>query len=103
MRHTFHVVLTVALVTGVSGRVWAQTAPPTLQKLSPTGAQRGTQVTVTIQGTNIGDATRLIFSEPGFSSRITAVEGSADGEDGRARKAWSAPTRRSTTRPASSS
>ena len=52
----------------------AQTAPPTLQKLSPTGAQRGTQVTVTIHGTNIGDATRLIFSEPGFSSRITAVK-----------------------------
>ena len=74
MRHTFHVVLIIALVTGVSGRAWAQTAPPTLQKLAPTGAQRGTQVTLTIQGTNIGDATRLIFSEPGFSARITAVE-----------------------------
>ena len=73
MRHTFPIVLTIALVTGAS-TVGAQTAPPTLQKLSPTGAQRGTQIAVTIHGTNIGDATRLIFSEPGFSSRITAVK-----------------------------
>ena len=73
MRHTFRVVLHIALVAA-SPAVWAQTAPPTLQKLSPTGGQRGAQVTVTIQGTNIGDATRLIFSEPGLSARITAVE-----------------------------
>ena len=52
----------------------AQTAPPTLQKVSPTGAQRGTRVTVTVEGTNIGGATRFIFSEPGFSTTITAVK-----------------------------
>jgi hypothetical protein len=74
VRHTFHVILTTVLLTAASGSAWAQTAPPTLQKLSPTGAQRGAQVTVTIHGTNIGDATRLIFSEPGFSSRITSVK-----------------------------
>jgi hypothetical protein len=66
--------LTIALLTSVSARAWAQTAPPTLQKLSPTGAQRGTQVTITITGTNIGEATRLIFSEPGFAAKITAVK-----------------------------
>ena len=65
--------LDLAFVAGVSP-AWAQTAPPTLSKLSPTGGQRGTQVTVTIQGTNIGDATRVIFSEPGLSARITSVE-----------------------------
>ena len=73
MRHSFRIVLTIGFVLGTSP-LWAQTAPPTLQKLTPTGAQRGTQVTVTIHGTNIGDATRLIFSEPGFSSRITSVK-----------------------------
>ena len=73
MRHTFHVILTVAS-SPAPRRAVAQTAPPTLQKLTPTGAQRGTQVTITITGTNIGDATRLIFSEPGFSSRITSVK-----------------------------
>ena len=74
MKHAFQIVLTVSLLAGGSVPVRAQTAPPTLQKLTPTGAQRGTQVTVTITGTNIGDATRLIFSEPGFSSRITSVK-----------------------------
>ena len=74
VKHTFQIVLTVSLLASASVPVRAQTAPPTLQKLTPTGAQRGTQVTITITGTNIGDATRLIFSEPGFSSRITSVK-----------------------------
>jgi hypothetical protein len=52
----------------------AQTAPPTLQKVTPMGAQRGTRVTVTVEGTNIGGATRFIFSEPGFATTITAVK-----------------------------
>jgi hypothetical protein len=67
--------LVAGLIIGATGQdLRAQTAPPTLQKLTPTGAQRGTQVTLTITGTNIGDATRLIFSEPGFTSKITAVK-----------------------------
>ena len=74
MRYKTPLVLTTILVSVASGAAWAQTAPPTLQKLSPTGAPRGTQVTVTIVGTNIGEATRLIFSEPGFSSRITSIK-----------------------------
>jgi hypothetical protein len=52
----------------------AQTAPPTLQTLSPTGAQRGTRATLTLRGTNIGAPTRIIFSEPGLSASITAVK-----------------------------
>ena len=71
---SFQLSVIVACVIVTFGRAGAQTAPPTLQKLSPTGAQRGTEATVTIQGTNIGEATRLIFSEPGFSSRITTVK-----------------------------
>lgn len=52
----------------------AQTAPPTLEKVKPSGAERGTRVTLTIEGTNIAGATRIIFSEPGFSSEITAIK-----------------------------
>jgi hypothetical protein len=65
--------LTIALLAAGSAAV-AQTAPPTVQRVSPTGAQRGTRVTVTVEGTNIGGATRFIFSEPGLSSRITDVK-----------------------------
>ena len=67
------VTLTIAILA-VGSTAAAQTAPPTLQKVSPTGAQRGTRVTVTVEGTNIGGATRFIFSEPGFSTSITAVK-----------------------------
>ena len=52
----------------------AQTAPPTLQKSTPSGVQRGRDVTLTIVGTNIGDATRILFSQPGITSRITATK-----------------------------
>jgi len=65
--------LTIAILAAGSTAL-AQTAPPTLQKVSPTGAQRGTQVAVTVEGTNISGATRFIFSEPGFSTRITGVK-----------------------------
>lgn len=52
----------------------AQTAPPTLERVSPTGAQRGTRVTMEIQGSNLAGATRLIFSEPGLSAAVTAIK-----------------------------
>jgi hypothetical protein len=65
--------LALSLLTIGSSAV-AQTAPPTLQMVSPTGAQRGTTVTVTITGTNIADPSRIIFSEPGFTAKVTAVK-----------------------------
>jgi hypothetical protein len=65
--------LTIAILA-LGATAAAQTAPPTLQKVSPTGAQRGTRVTVTVEGTSIGGATRFIFSEPGFATTITAVK-----------------------------
>jgi hypothetical protein len=65
--------LTIAILA-VGSIAVAQTAPPTLQKVSLTGGQRGTRVTVTVEGTNIGGATRFIFSEPGFTTKITSVK-----------------------------
>jgi hypothetical protein len=64
---------TVAMVTAGSS-AFAQTAPPTLEKVSPTGAQRGTRATLTINGSNIAGATRIIFSEPGLSAAIGAIK-----------------------------
>src|SRR3954468_7520668 len=52
----------------------AQTAPPTLDNVTPTGGQRGTRVTVVIEGTHIAGATRMVCSEPGLSSEITAIK-----------------------------
>src|SRR5712692_8400299 len=62
------------LALGYAATAVAQTAPPTLQSVRPVGAQRGAEVRVTIEGTNIGGITNLIFSEPGFSTRIVGVK-----------------------------
>jgi hypothetical protein len=68
-----NLLLTLAVLAAASTAM-AQTAPPTLTKVIPTGAQRGTKVTVTVEGSNVGGATRFIFSEPGFSTSITSVK-----------------------------
>jgi hypothetical protein len=74
MRHqSLTVSVLCAVFLAAASLSGAQTAPPTLEKVKPSGAERGTRVTVTIEGTNIAGATRLIFSEPGFSSEITAI------------------------------
>ena len=75
MSHRLTPFLGLAVVTlAVCPAVLAQTAPPTLQRVSPSGAQRGTRVSLTVEGTNIAGATRFIFSEPGFSASNIAVK-----------------------------
>ena len=67
------IVITKLALIATAAAAFAQTAPPTLQSVSPTGAQRGTRATLVLRGTNIHEPTRLIFSEPGFSASITVV------------------------------
>jgi hypothetical protein len=69
--------LTIAFTAAIfaaAPAAFGQTAPPTLEKVSPTGAQRGTRATVTIHGSNIAGATRIIFGEPGLSATISAIK-----------------------------
>src|SRR4051812_33411975 len=74
MRHQLLIAsyLSLAFISAAS-LCRAQTAPPTLERVKPSGGERGKRVTVVIQGTNIAGASRLIFSEPGFSSEIGAT------------------------------
>ena len=74
LRYGFTTVVCIASLVGTVPAAVAQTAPPTLERVSPTGAQRGTRVTIEIQGSNIAGATRLIFSEPGLSATVTAIK-----------------------------
>jgi hypothetical protein len=74
VRYTLMPPIGLVLALAAAPAAFAQTAPPTLEKVSPTGAERGTRVTLQIQGTNIAGATRLVFSETGFSSSITAIK-----------------------------
>ncbi|HEV3486493.1 MAG TPA: hypothetical protein VG106_13875, partial [Vicinamibacterales bacterium] len=74
MRNRISRAASALALLAVAGAASAQTAPPTLQTVSPTGAQRGTSVRVTLEGTNIGDPRRIIFSEPGLNAKILSVK-----------------------------
>ena len=74
MRHPLTTFACSIVFVSVAGAASAQTAPPTLQSVLPTGGQRGTTVTITLKGTNIGDPTRVIFSEPGLTAKVTSVK-----------------------------
>jgi len=54
----------LALVALCSGVAWAES--PNLAKLSPRGAQRGTEVDLTLTGTQLKDAQELLFYKPGL-------------------------------------
>lgn len=62
--------LTGSLVIACSIPALAQTRPPLVTDVTPWGLQRGTTVTVTVDGANIGDADRVLFDHPGLSARI---------------------------------
>ena len=50
----------------------AQIRPPVIGNAVPYGLQRGTTTTVTVDGTNLGDADAVLFSHPGLSGRIVS-------------------------------
>jgi hypothetical protein len=73
VRYNLAAVFAVAIAAGAPPAA-AQTAPPTLERVSPSGAVRGSRATLVLQGTNIAGATRLIFNEPGFSTTVTSIK-----------------------------
>src|SRR3982751_1131654 len=54
----------LALVALCSGLAWAESH--NLVKLSPRGAQRGTEIDLTLTGTQLKDAQELLFYKPGL-------------------------------------
>jgi hypothetical protein len=62
--------LLFVLLSLAAATAQAQTAPPYTTTISPTGAKRGTTVTFTIDGYNLGGATDVLWSKPGITSKI---------------------------------
>lgn len=54
----------------VASSVWA--ASPSVGNVQPRGAQRGTDVVLTLSGGNLADAQEVVFYEPGFT--VTKLE-----------------------------
>src|SRR3990172_263617 len=65
-------ILIPILLQFVSG-VYPQTTPPTVAFTTPPGLQRGSTVTVIIEGTDLTGARAIVFSEPGLSGRILSI------------------------------
>jgi hypothetical protein len=63
--------LGIILVAGAAP-VTAQVRPPVIANAAPYGIQRGTTTTVTVDGTNLGDADAVLFSDPGLTARIVS-------------------------------
>ena len=62
----FRGVLIVSLVAPLFG----QHAPPTLTSTVPLGGQRGTSVTLLLDGTNLGEVRRILFDHEGLEAAI---------------------------------
>jgi hypothetical protein len=48
----------------------AQIAPPYLTSVSPTGAQRGSRVTLTVEGFNLSDTSEILWNKPGLTGKL---------------------------------
>ena len=51
----------------------AQVRPPTITSVVPSGVQRGTTFTLTVEGANLARASSVQFSHPGIAGEITNV------------------------------
>ena len=64
--------MTCGLLLLCLSAVAAEAASPSMTAVRPTGAQRGTEVVVTLSGARLGDAQEVIFFEPGID--VTKIE-----------------------------
>jgi hypothetical protein len=51
--------------------IYTGTAQPFVSATAPLGAQRGTTVTITIEGANLTGASEVLWNKPGLTSKIT--------------------------------
>ena len=75
MRRHIQIAAAVALLlVSATAQGLAQTRPPVLFSVTPYGIQRGTTATFAVEGANIADADRVIFSAPGLTATLGAYE-----------------------------
>jgi hypothetical protein len=49
------------------------TIPPAITGFSPSGLERGTSATFTVEGRNLGDLTNVLFDAPGLSAKLNSI------------------------------
>ncbi len=63
--------MAILVASGVAAL--AQVRPPVIANAAPYGIERGTTTTITVDGTNLGDADAVLFSDAGLTARIVSV------------------------------
>ncbi len=63
--------LLLMLTLAASSMAQAQVAQPYITTTSPLGAKRGTTMTFTVDGYNLSNASEVLWSKPGITSKIT--------------------------------
>lgn len=66
--------IAVVMACAAAAPLLAQTRPPVLFSVTPYGIQRGTTATVVVDGANIANADRAIFSTPALTATLGAYE-----------------------------
>ena len=69
----FKGVAALGMFLAAAATAGAQVRPPVIANAAPYGVQRGTTASVTVDGTNLGDADAVLFSDAGLSARIVSV------------------------------
>ncbi|HWQ35027.1 MAG TPA: hypothetical protein VNQ79_19435 [Blastocatellia bacterium] len=69
---TFLLLATAATALAQADIIYTGTAQPSAQAISITGAQRGTTVTMVVDGLNLGGTSDVIFNASGFTARVLA-------------------------------
>ena len=63
-------ILRGVLIVSLAAPLFGQHAPPTLTSTVPLGGQRGTSVTLLLDGTNLGEVRRILFDHDGLEAVI---------------------------------
>ena len=58
------------LIVSLAAPLFGQHAPPTLTSTVPLGGQRGTSVTLLLDGTNLGEVRRILFDHQGLEAVV---------------------------------
>lgn len=77
-RHVVFILLLISTITASQAQdntrantIYTGTAQPFVTNIAPLGAQRGTTVTMTIEGSNLTGASEVLWNKPGVASKIT--------------------------------
>jgi hypothetical protein len=73
-RHALRVGLFGLAMASCTALADAQTRPPVLFKATPHSVQRGTTATITVEGANIADADRVLFTHDGLTATLEGYE-----------------------------